>query len=540
MTRRPLCQTLLLAAFALSAGAGPAAAGEWIYWIRDGEIGRTAVDGSADEAILTGSSTITSIVYDPEAQQIFWGDMDTGHLWRGEALGGERNLLVESRGMPTELELSAGWLFWIDREYGVRRLARAGGEPETILGRERYDGAVALAVAGERLYWTDSRDAWLRRAGLDGSGVEKLVELDRKSVDEFEIDGGRVFWKGDIGKSLQRVGLDGSDRRRLVDFEERLSIQTFEIFDGALYWTVNLGPFGSAIERANLDGERLGLLDLPNLGEPFLGLAVAGGRVYWSEAHTGELFSAGLDGKDPRLHMTSFVADASGIVVLGDSIYWSQEALGFSRPGLIRSCDREGAGVVRDLVLVSERREPTALVTLGGRLFWIERSWLSGTTSRLVGVDPKADYPEESVVVDGIENPSGLAAFDGWLYWLEAGGKIRRVRPDGSGAQKVRSLPAEYRDEEQRYEALAFDGKTFYVGEARQDAVYRTRGRAGRETLANDLYLNHLFAAAGHLYWSGSEGLGRIELGSTTLETLSDRRLVEAIFVAAEPAAGDG
>ena len=83
--------------------------------------------------------------------------METGKVWRGEALGGERNILEESRGRPGGLVFSDQWLFWLDREYGLRRMARPRGEPETLIEKERHDGPATLAVAGGKLYWTDTR-----------------------------------------------------------------------------------------------------------------------------------------------------------------------------------------------------------------------------------------------------------------------------------------------------------------------------------------------------------------------------------------------
>ena len=110
------------------------------------------------------------------------------------------------------------------------------------------------------------------------------------------------------------------------------------------------------------------------------------------------------------------------------------------------------------------------------------------------------------------------------------------MRPDGSGAGKARSLPATYDGEEQTYVSLAYDGEAFYAGEESQDAVHRSAGRRGRETLANDLYLNHLLWSGGRLWWAGSEGVGRIDPAGVTVETLSDRPRVRAVFVTTEPA----
>ena len=74
MLARRLIQLVPLAVLALAA---PVAAGEWIYWVREGEIGRLAVDGSQSETMLGGSSTITSIAYDAEGLGRILGDSST-------------------------------------------------------------------------------------------------------------------------------------------------------------------------------------------------------------------------------------------------------------------------------------------------------------------------------------------------------------------------------------------------------------------------------------------------------------------------------
>ena len=70
------------------------------------------------------------------------------------------------------------------------------------------------AVSG-KIYWIDSSSESIRRANLDGSGKEELVEVDSPYAAEIAVDavGGKMYWTtaGTEGtETIRRANLDGS------------------------------------------------------------------------------------------------------------------------------------------------------------------------------------------------------------------------------------------------------------------------------------------------------------------------------------------
>ena len=176
-----LALSLLIVLCALASAAGA----QTLYWTEanfPGPIGRTAAANglSATEVALTTASLPEGVAFDELHRRIYW---------------------VESRYDGARiLSASANWT----------------GVQVVVSGGSAYRG-IALDAAAGKLYWTSSnlaQGAKIRRANLDGSSIETLVELGTAGSNPRGIavdpTGGKMYW-ADLGLGLvQRANLDGS------------------------------------------------------------------------------------------------------------------------------------------------------------------------------------------------------------------------------------------------------------------------------------------------------------------------------------------
>src|SRR5262249_55923885 len=121
----------------------------------------------------------------------------------------------------------AGKMYWTDvTDSTIRRANLDGSSIQDLLnlGIENQPNAIALEPTGRKMYWTEIDFSTsglnaldkIRRANLDGSGVETLVSGRRHSFG-LAVDGagGKMYWFD--ASTIRRANLDGSGIEHLVD-----------------------------------------------------------------------------------------------------------------------------------------------------------------------------------------------------------------------------------------------------------------------------------------------------------------------------------
>ena len=139
--------------------------------------------------------------------------------------------------------------------------------------------------------------ASIRRANLDGSGVEDLVmeASSRPRSIALDVSGGKLYWTDNGTNSIGRANLDGSGAE---DFVTGLSSYATGIAldptGGMIYW---IDDDADRIQRANLDGTGVEDIVMSGLAWPH-GLAVdpVNQKLYWSHRRGGKITRANLDG----------------------------------------------------------------------------------------------------------------------------------------------------------------------------------------------------------------------------------------------------
>ncbi len=237
------------------------------------------------------------------AQMMYWTSDSGQSIHRASADGGQIEELVTAEPDPVglALDVAAGKMYWSQRFGGIRRANLDGSGVETVVDAAAGFGprGVALDVGAGKIYWVcDTSDA-IQRADLDGSNVETLYTAESPAAllgITLDTAAGRMYWVDSDNASIWRADLDGSDAEViLVSWPQSPYYITPDLVAGHLYWT---DYYYGAIHRADLDGSsHIILIDtFPQLPVG-IALDVAGGKVYWS-LHGGAVQRANLDGSE--------------------------------------------------------------------------------------------------------------------------------------------------------------------------------------------------------------------------------------------------
>ena len=242
--------------------------------------------------------------------------------------------VVESAeaGMPGISDPSAvagrGKVYWT--ELGRIRRANLDGSGAEVLVEQGLvePGSIALDLAAGKMYWTDNGDGAqkIQRANLDGTGAKTLLTSDDGLQDPVGIAldaaAGKMYWMDRSRKVIQRANLDGTQLKPVINLgsDSHPYQLALDVTAGKMYWN---DREGHRIQRANLNGEqiedvitsrKLGASG-PMGGPMGIALDAAAGRIYWVERTEGKIRSAKLDGSDAQELVSAGVHTLSGIAL---------------------------------------------------------------------------------------------------------------------------------------------------------------------------------------------------------------------------------
>ena len=150
---------------------------------------------------------------------------------------------------------------------------------------------IAVDATGSKLYWTNSRGR-IQSANLDGSGIQNVVQ-DLSGPTDIVVSNGFIYWT-EGGNSVRRVNMSG--QKITQDIAANLgSVGGLAVGGGKVYWTEMTAEGGGTINSANLDGT--GATELASILAVPMGISVdtAGRKVYWTNAR-GRVQRANLNG----------------------------------------------------------------------------------------------------------------------------------------------------------------------------------------------------------------------------------------------------
>ena len=218
------------------------------------------------------------------------------------------------------------------------------------------ESANGVAVGGGKVYWTEQTGesgGTVNSANLDGTDVTELASIFATPIGiAVNAAGSKLYWTNASGR-IQSANLDGSGIKNVM---QNLSDPTdIVVSNGFIYWTEG----GNSVRRVNISGQKIAIdvaVNLDSVG----GLAVGGGKVYWTEmtsASAGTVNGANLNGTNFET-LATLLSAPMGISVdtAGSKLYWTNAR------GRVQSANLNGSmikNVVEGLISPSK-------LTIGG------------------------------------------------------------------------------------------------------------------------------------------------------------------------------
>ena len=264
------------------------------------------------------------------------------------------------------------------------------------------DNAMNIAVdaSNGKVYWTEKtgeRSGTINSANLDGSGATVLTSILSVPMGiAVDTAGSKVYWTASSGK-IKRANLNGSGSETVM---QDLSGPTdIVVSNGFTYWTEG----GNSIRRVNISGQKIVQDIAANLGTVG-GLAVGGGKVYWTEqtgASSGTVNGANLNGTNFGT-LASVLSVPMGIAVdtVGNKVYWTSSSGKVKRANLDGSRSEkvvDGLGSPGEIVLSNSITAPTATTTPT-----TTRAPTTASNKYDVNSDGTVDNTDASLVIDAL------------------------------------------------------------------------------------------------------------------------------------------
>lgn len=222
--------------------------------------------------------------------------------------------------------------------------------------------ASSLASA-QKMYWTDGSGGRIRRADLNGTGVEDLVLTVWPAGLDLDVAGRKMYWgEGTNPGRIHRANLDGSAVEDVVTQGVRSPYGVaLDLAGDRIYWTS--GALDS-VGMARLDGS--GVVTLWTVNAFPIAVDTLSRQVYWAQVAYQGVMRADLDLTNELLvHGTGW---SLGLALdpCGRKIYWTDW-------NEIRRADLDGGGTETFDVLPSY---PSALAldVVNGKLYWADSS----------------------------------------------------------------------------------------------------------------------------------------------------------------------
>jgi len=200
------------------------------------------------------------------------------------------------------------------------RIMRAdldGQNIETIvpLGMTTTPKQLALDVAGGKVYWSDRGDVGdknvnpkIMRSNLDGSSLETIVSSELMSPVGIALDtaNGKVFFTDRYANDIKRANLDGSDVEVVVQNTEYPVDLALDLENRVMYWTAREagGLYSAGMDENETDGA--GLTPIITGLHAAIGVTLdrENGKLFYTDVITasksGGIWVAELDGSHAK------------------------------------------------------------------------------------------------------------------------------------------------------------------------------------------------------------------------------------------------
>lgn len=235
-----------------------------------------------------------SFVYTPRAN--FFGVETFEYVAR---VGGIQTLIDQiDTAYDVALDVAGNWMYFTDRGSQSIRRARLNGSEEQVLVNTGLNlpSGIALDLGAGKMYWTDLGTNKIQRANLDGTGVEDLISTGLIDPRDIVLDttAGRMYYTDSGAGKISRADLNGLNRQDIVTVGQITPTSiALDRAAGKVYWT---DRSANRIQRANLDGTGVEPVVTDALQPEGLAVDSAGGEIYWTEVGTASIRRTDING----------------------------------------------------------------------------------------------------------------------------------------------------------------------------------------------------------------------------------------------------
>lgn len=196
-----------------------------IYWcdVNTASIMQANIDGSNVEPLIsTNIQFPAAIRIDHANPGVVWGDASAEEIDRGGLDGSGPFTVIPTpfyRGLT--LDGAGGFVYWTttitSTSGNIMRCTSGGANPVAVITGQGKPTGVAVDPVGGKVYWTDGVLGVVRRANLNGSGVQTLFGpgFPARGI-ALDLIASKVYWGQDTSDesptgAIYRSDLDGSN-----------------------------------------------------------------------------------------------------------------------------------------------------------------------------------------------------------------------------------------------------------------------------------------------------------------------------------------
>ncbi|KAG7228330.1 hypothetical protein INR49_009194, partial [Caranx melampygus] len=200
--------------------------------------------------------------------------------------------------------------------------------------------AVDYDAVEHRIYWSDVRTQTIKRAFINGTGVETVVSADLPNAHGLAVDwvSRNLFWTSyDANKKQINVArLDGSFKNAVIQGLDKPHCLVVHPILGKLYWTD-----GDNISMANMDGTNSTLLFTNQKGPVGLSIDYEKEQLYWISSGNSTINRCQMDGSKLEVleGVKGKLTKATALAIMGDKLWWADQGT-----DQIGTCDKMDGG----------------------------------------------------------------------------------------------------------------------------------------------------------------------------------------------------
>uniref|UniRef100_A0A8C1T6V9 Low density lipoprotein receptor-related protein 1Ab n=1 Tax=Cyprinus carpio TaxID=7962 RepID=A0A8C1T6V9_CYPCA len=190
-----------------------------------------------------------------------------------------------------------------------------------------------------RIYWSDVRTQTIKRAFINGTGVETVVSADLPNAQGLAVDwvSRNLFWTSyDTNKKQINVArLDGSFKNAVIHGLDKPHCLVLHPILGKLYWLD-----GDNISMANMDGTNHTLLFTNQKGPVGLSIDFYMEQLYWISSGNSTINRCKLDGSGLEIieGVKGKLTKATALAIM-DKLWWADQGT-----DQIGTCDKSDGG----------------------------------------------------------------------------------------------------------------------------------------------------------------------------------------------------